>query len=135
MPEVIVYDASTLTVEADSAPTVIEEQDLTIIASSPTVSIIHENASDILVISAGNYTVPGPAGPQGPPGASGGAYFDYVQASPAATWIIPHNLNKRVHVTLFNSLNEIVYADIVESTLNLATVTFPTPFVGFAYVS
>lgn len=81
---------------------------------------------------------PGPQGPQGPagaPGAPGGSYFTHTQSTPAATWIIDHNLAKKVHVTIFNPAGTVIHADIDHGTTNQATITFPSPVTGSAVIS
>lgn len=76
----------------------------------------------------------GNVGPVGPAGSSGVGY-SHTQASPAATWIITHGLMHLVHVTIINASNEIVYADVTDSTSGVTTITFPQPVIGFAYIS
>lgn len=73
---------------------------------------------------------------QRPPGSGGGGdSFEYTQASPAASWIIDHNLSRKVHVTVFDVLANVVYADVEHGTPNQATVTFADPFAGSAVLS
>lgn len=74
----------------------------------------------------------GATGPQGPPG---GASFVYTQATPAATWIITHNLNSLVQVTLLDSLNNVIDSDIVETSLNVCTIIFALPQTGSALIN
>jgi hypothetical protein len=82
---------------------------------------------------------PGPQGEPGEPGptgpAGGGYVFIHTQVAPAATWIINHNAGRPVHVTLYNSAGSIIHADVVASTINVTTVTFPYPVVGTAFIS
>ena len=77
----------------------------------------------------------GPTGPQGPTGPPGGTGFEYTQGSPSASWIINHNLNRKVHVSVFNSSAEEIFADVVHGTTNQTTVTFPSPVTGSAVIS
>jgi hypothetical protein len=77
----------------------------------------------------------GPQGIQGPPGIPGGSYFFYTQATPAATWIIVHNLNNWVHCTLMDAGRETILADVVRTDVNTVTVTFSQPQSGYAYLS
>lgn len=81
--------------------------------------------------------VQGPPGPQGPPGTSGpgGSSFVYTQDTPAATWIINHGLGRLLHVTILDSSLDIAYADVIQGTLNQATIIFATPTMGSVVLS
>lgn len=72
-------------------------------------------------------------GPQGPPGVAGG--FEHTQAAPASTWIIDHNLGRKVHVSIFSATQELVYADVIHGSINQTTITFATPTSGSAVIS
>lgn len=74
-------------------------------------------------------------GDKGDPGTPGGASFLYTQVSPAATWIITHNLNSPVQITLFDPSNTEIESDITDTSLNVATVTFAQPQAGSALVN
>jgi hypothetical protein len=87
-----------------------------------------------VVVASGVPGPQGPQGPQGPPGDSASRY-EHEQITPAATWIINHNLGHTAPCQLFNTDNEIVYADVVQGTLNTTTVTFPAPIAGKAVLS
>lgn len=78
--------------------------------------------------------VGGGVGPQGPPGPAGGASFVFTQVAPSASWIVAHNLNSLVNVTVLNSSNVIVEADVVETNLNTTTISFSTPQTGSALI-
>lgn len=77
----------------------------------------------------------GPAGPQGPEGPPGGSGFEYTQAVPASTWIIDHNLGRKVHVSLFSVGAVVVFADVVHGSPNQTTITYPVPTTGSAVIS
>lgn len=79
--------------------------------------------------------VVGPTGPQGDPGTPGGSYFVHTQSSPSATWIIDHNLAKKVHVSVFDDLNREIFADVEHGTTNQTTITFPGPVTGSVVIS
>jgi len=72
-------------------------------------------------------------GIQGPPGVAGG--FEYTQAAPSSTWIIDHNLGRKVHVSIFSDLAELVFADVMHGSINQTTITFPLPITGSAVIS
>lgn len=77
----------------------------------------------------------GPAGAQGPAGAPGGSVFIYTQASPSASWIVTHNLNRFVSVTLLNAGGVVVEADIVETSPTVTTIAFSQPATGTALIT
>lgn len=77
----------------------------------------------------------GPPGIQGPPGAAGGASFQFTQSIPSATWVINHNLDRKVHVTLYDDDGNQILSDIEHGSLNQATVTWSTPTTGSAHIS
>lgn len=83
-------------------------------------------------------TAPGPQGPQGaqgPAGAPGGSAYVHTQAAPSASWVIDHNLGRKVHVSVVTDLGRLVFADVEHGSLNQTTVTFPGPVTGAAILS
>jgi hypothetical protein len=73
----------------------------------------------------------GPQGIQGPPGPAGASDLNlYTQASPAATWIITHNLG-RVTMAEVHVGGEAVIADKIDTSVNVLTIVFATPQTGF----
>lgn len=56
--------------------------------------------------------------------------LEYTQSTPAATWIITHNLNRFPIVDVYVG-GELVETD-VDSTSNVTTITFPIPYAGVA---
>ena len=75
-------------------------------------------------------------GPQGPPGPPGGAPYTHVQAVPAATWTIQHNLGRRPLPTLLpnDSNGRPVWADLIYPDDNTLVVEWPAPTAGTAYL-
>jgi len=79
----------------------------------------------------------GPQGPIGPPGpAAGGAGSAQVfaQATPAATWVIPHGFARRPLVTVYDASGAELLADVVADAI-AATVTFAQPTAGSAVLA
>jgi hypothetical protein len=70
----------------------------------------------------------------GTPGDEAARYV-YLQAVPAATWIIDHGLSRKVHVTVFDSGEGVVYADVAHGSINQTTVSFPNPVTGSVVIS
>lgn len=59
----------------------------------------------------------------------------HTQAAPLASWVITHNLNTQdVHVSILDATNEIVYATVVATSVNVVTITFASPQTGRAVV-
>lgn len=79
-------------------------------------------------------TSPGPQGPAGPSGAAGGSVFEFVQSTPSATWVINHNVGRKVSVTLYDDDGNVVQSDIEHGSINQATVTWSQPTTGSALV-
>lgn len=96
----------------------------------PTVTTTPPGLASVVVLP-----VAGADGPPGPAGPGGGGYFEYVQIVPAATWIIDHNLGRKVQVSLFDVTGTVRYADVHHGTINQATIVFPGPDVGSAVIS
>lgn len=100
-----------------------------------------KRCNDVVVVSdcVGVPGVPGADGEQGPPGPPGpagaGAFYIHTQAVASASWVIPHGLGRPVHITILSPAGEIVHADVVESSVNSANITWPSPVTGTAYVS
>lgn len=76
-------------------------------------------------------SIQGPQGPQGPAGTS----YTHTQSASASTWIVTHNLNKKVHVSIFDDTGELIYADVDHGSLNQTTITFSSPMTGTAFFS
>ena len=64
------------------------------------------------------------------PGGGGGGDKNFVftqpVASPSATWIITHNLNKFCSIDITDENKNIIYGSVVYDSLNQITVTFKT---------
>ncbi len=128
-----------LTVVQDAAQLTVAEvaESLTVSDDSVTVSVT-ENAASLVVQEAANaltVAAVGPAGPPGAPGPAGGDVFVHTQSTPAATWVIDHDRGRRVHVSLLNDSDEVVFSDIEHGSLNQTTITFPAPTTGVAIIS
>lgn len=77
----------------------------------------------------------GPQGPQGPIGPAGGDVVIYDRAGiPASTWTVNHSLGRLVHITVVGDDGKEVHPDVDQSNVNVATITFPSPFSGKALV-
>ena len=77
-------------------------------------------------------TVIGPPGPSLPPGSYG---FNHIQAVPAASWVIVHNLGFRPNVAVTDSAGSRVEGGIRHDSDNQVTLTFSGAFSGRARLS
>lgn len=68
------------------------------------------------------------------PGGGMGSYV-HNQATPAATWVIVHNLNAFPNVTVEDSAGTTVEGEVVFDNANQLTLTFSGAFSGVAYLS
>jgi hypothetical protein len=94
-----------------------------------TVAVTEVAGSSTVVTEKGNsVTVTGVIG-----GVTLDANFVYVQASPSATWVINHNLNKYCSVTVVDSADNIVFGEVLYNSLNQVTLTFSGAFSGEAF--
>lgn len=71
--------------------------------------------------------IPGPQGPAGPPGPTGGAIV-HEQSTPAATWTVPHSLNRYPLVQLVVN-GQVVLTDLDVTTAQVVA-TWPQPTAG-----
>lgn len=129
----VVEQVTEVTVQAGSGSVTVVEQPVTLTVTqvAPTIEV----ASTGVQGAPGPQGEPGPEGPEGPAGPPGGGFFVYTQNTPAATWVIDHNLGRKVQVSLFNTVQVVVHADIQHGSINQTTVTFPSPFAGSAVLS
>lgn len=65
--------------------------------------------------------------------ASADKTYRHVQATPSATWVVDHNLDKYPSVTVLSSTGETVEGNVTYTTSNQATLLFSAPFAGEAY--
>lgn len=61
-----------------------------------------------------------------------GTAFVFTQSTPAATWIINHNLGFIPSVELFNNGSQEIDGDVVHTSVNQTVVNFTGPVAGFA---
>jgi hypothetical protein len=97
-----------------------------VVDDSPISVDITEQTVEVTISGA-----PGPPGEQGEPGVDGDKNYLFTQASPSSTWVITHNLNKYVAVTVIVGGIE-VDAEVTYNSVNSVTVSFSSPESGLA---
>ncbi|MGW0682879.1 hypothetical protein ACWD2L_05895 [Streptomyces sp. NPDC002754] len=108
---------------------------LTLVQQPLGLSVQQPASPTVELTSPGPQGPEGPQGPQGAPGAPGGAAYEFSQGVPSATWVINHNLGRKVNVSLFDATGALVISDVEHGSLNQATVTWSSPVTGSAYIS
>lgn len=61
--------------------------------------------------------------------------YTHIQYTPAATWVIPHNLGGHPAVTVVDSAGTTVFGDVQYASSDTIVITFAAPFAGRAYLS
>jgi hypothetical protein len=107
--------------------------------------IITVERKDVFVVAAGSQGPAGAQGPVGPPGpqgepggvvaGTGDLNYHHVQGTPAATWVIVHNLNKHPTPTVIDSSGSEVDGAVTYDSLNQLTIDFSAGFSGDAYLN
>lgn len=66
-------------------------------------------------------------------GDSNDKHIRHVQATPSASWVVGHNLNKYPAVSVVDSAKTKIYGDVNYNDANTVTITFSAAFAGEAY--
>lgn len=106
-----------------------------VVLVDPPPVVVVRDVSTVTVAAAGMQGPKGDPGAQGPPGAAGGAAHIHLQAEPAATWVIDHDLGRKVHTSIFDPDGRLVFADVDHATPDQTTITFAVPAAGSAILS
>jgi hypothetical protein len=62
-------------------------------------------------------------------------HYAHEQSTAAATWDVPHNMNKYPSVTITDSAGDEVEGEVRYNGLNSLVVSFSAPFAGKAYLN
>ena len=60
--------------------------------------------------------------------------FTFQQDLASSVWTIPHNLNRKPSVTVYDNLNQIVCADVSYVDENTVRIEHGRPIIGSAYL-
>lgn len=60
--------------------------------------------------------------------------FTFQQELASSVWTIPHNLNRKPSVTVYDNLNQIIYADVSYVDENTVRIVHGRPIIGSAYL-
>ena len=94
-----------------------------------TVDVTTETGTVVVAVPVTNTVTATTVGPQGPAGASA---FEYVQAAPATTWTINHNLGFRPSVELLDAGSQEIDGEVAHPTINQTVVTLNPASAGLA---
>ncbi|GAA2294160.1 hypothetical protein GCM10010149_47650 [Nonomuraea roseoviolacea subsp. roseoviolacea] len=120
MIEVVEAAATEVLIHGDArAPDVVEVYADQVLATENLLASV-----EVGYISAG---VPGPPGPPAQP-------VTHVQATPSASWVIPHELGHRPHVTVLDNIGTVIQTD-VHIGENTVSIVFASPTTGVVVLS
>lgn len=69
----------------------------------------------------------------GPPGPAGGTAYEHLQPSPAAEWVVNHNLGLRPSVTVLSPGGVEVEAHVIHQSSQQLRIYFASPQSGSAH--
>jgi hypothetical protein len=90
-----------------------------------------DGSSTVVTVPVTSTVTATTVGPQGPKGDAGTA-FEYVQAAPATTWTINHNLGFRPSVELLDAGSQEIDGEVAHPTVNQTVVTLSPASAGLA---
>ena len=90
-----------------------------------------DGSSTVVTVPVTSTVTATTVGPQGPKGDTGTA-FEYVQAAPATTWTINHNLGFRPSVELLDAGSQEIDGEVAHPTVNQTVVTLNPASAGLA---
>jgi hypothetical protein len=90
-----------------------------------------DGSSTVVTVPVTSTVTATTVGPQGPKG-DAGTGFEYVQAAPAATWTINHNLGFRPSVELLDAGSQEIDGEVAHPTVNQTVVTLNPASAGLA---
>ena len=90
-----------------------------------------DGSSTVVTVPVTSTVTATTVGPQGPKGDAGTA-FEYVQAAPATTWTINHNLGFRPSVELLDAGSQEIDGEVAHPTINQTVVTLNPASAGLA---
>lgn len=62
-------------------------------------------------------------------------HFEFVQATPSASWVITHNLDKFPSVSIVDTSNDRVHGSVHYTNKDNLIITFSASFSGKAYLN
>jgi hypothetical protein len=61
--------------------------------------------------------------------------YTFTQQIAASTWVITHTLGGKPQVTIVDSADTVVIGDVTYNSNSQITVSFTSPFSGYAYLT
>jgi hypothetical protein len=96
------------------------------------MTVVVQNTPAQVVVSAEQTTVEVLTNIHRDVGGGAAEVYEYVQASPSASWIVVHNLAHFPLVQFVNDDGEIGLVDVDHGSVNQTTLTFAVPTSGRA---
>jgi hypothetical protein len=101
-----------------------------VIEAEPSVVSVASVESLLVQNTAIEVVEVGIQGPPGPGGGGSGSAFTFTQGSPAATWVVNHNLGYRPVTDVTSLGGAQVWAEVLHTSLNQLNVYFDSPTAG-----
>jgi hypothetical protein len=97
-----------------------------------TVTVTENGSSTVVTVPQTSTVTAITTGPQGPQGPAGSAAYEFVQASPATTWTINHNLGYRPSVEILDAGSQEIDGEVAHPSINQTVVTLNPASAGLA---
>jgi hypothetical protein len=97
-----------------------------------TVLVTEQSSTAVVTVPVTSTVTAITVGPQGGSGSGGGAAYEFVQAAPATTWTINHNLGFRPSVEILDAGSQEIDGQISHPSVNQTVVTLNPASAGLA---
>jgi len=97
-----------------------------------TVLVTEQSSTAVVTVPITSTVTAITVGPQGGLGSGGNAAYEFVQAAPATTWTINHNLGFRPSVEILDAGSQEIDGEISHPSVNQTVVTLNPASAGLA---
>lgn len=87
--------------------------------------VVYIEEPDPIIVEVG---IPGPRGADG----IGSSYNQFNQTAPADTWVVNHNLGRKISIDIYSDGGKRMLAEIIQVSDNQVLVYFDEPTSGYA---
>jgi hypothetical protein len=105
---------------------------VTVTSVENTVVVTEGGSTAVVTVPVTSTVTAITAGPQGPSGTGGASAYQFVQASPATTWTINHNLGFKPSVEILDAGSQEIDGEVAHPSVNQTVVTLNPASAGVA---